>query len=119
MFRPLWRAAKAVGRFVLLRCLMLVALLAAMTGCAQATKPTPPPAQCDASCYVPCTTAGIAWTADPTRPEAYDALGEQVIQPLGERVLTCETRRRACHACQLRLQDAGLILGVPPLPPTD
>lgn len=119
MFRPLRKAAKAVARYVFLRIAMLCVLLYSLVACTDATKAPPPvPAQCEAACFVPCTTSGIAWTADPSSPEAYDALGEQVVQPLAERVLTCDVRRCACHQCLLRAQDNGVLVGVPPLPAT-
>jgi hypothetical protein len=77
------------------------------------------PASCASDCFVPCTTTDIAWTADPNNPAAYDALGEEVFKPLAQRVADCNLNRVSCHVCLLRLQEKGIVIGIPPLPPAE
>lgn len=94
---------------------LAAALLA--SGCSRdhGTKaPEPVNAACDRVCFDPCTTRGIVWDADPSQAEAWDRLGDQAVQPLAQRVQECSrTHRRACHLCLWRLQERGLITGIP------
>lgn len=94
-----------------------VMLAMALGGCAaREIRPEPVAAGCNAYCYTPCTTSDIRWTADPSSAGAWDALGDEVVQPLSQRTLECSrTHRRACHLCLWRLQEAGVLVGVPPL----
>lgn len=103
-----------------MRALILAMALAFVAGCALLPKhvqPQPVAASCDSQCYAPCLTTDISWTFNATKPEAYDAIGDEVAQPLAQRVVECSrNNRHACHACLLRLQAAGVIVGVPPDP---
>lgn len=71
------------------------------------------PAQCNQICFLPCTTAdgdvGVRWEADPIDPAAFDALGEEVIPALTEKLRQCEVRRKACAQCLQRLDKAKVI----------
>lgn len=104
-----------------MRALLLGLALVLLAGCGlmhpRAQLPAPINAGCDSACYAPCNTADISWTADPDQPAAWDAVGDQVVQPLAQRVAECSRiNRHACHVCLLRLQAAGVIIGVPPDP---
>lgn len=103
-----------------MRALVLAMALTLLTGCGllptRHAKAEAIATSCDTACYVPCRTDDISWTADPTSPAAWDALGEEAVQPLAQRVSDCDLNRRACHVCLLRLQDKGVLIGVPPLP---
>lgn len=90
-----------------------------LVGCAQGSGSTkqPPPiaAQCEETlCRNPCVgedgDTGIRWDGTPTDPAAFDALLGDVIEPLGEKLRTCEERRRSCVQCLDRLREAGVIL---------
>ena len=102
----------------LVRALLLTGFAIASTACGRENvRPEPVAAQCAAVCYVPCSTSDIRWTASPDSAEAWDALGNEVVQPLAQRVAECSrTNQRACHLCLWRLQEAGVLIGVPPLP---
>lgn len=100
------------------RLLLAAALALALAACGREVKGDPVAASCDNLCFTPCPIEqGIAWTGDPLDPGAWDNLGDQVISPLKERGHACDTGHRgACHRCLLRLQEQGLIVGIPPLP---
>jgi hypothetical protein len=70
-------------------------------------------AHCDSICFVPCVgdggDTGVRWEGDPQDPHAFDALGGEVVPVLGEKLRTCEVRRRACAQCLEHLQHEGVI----------
>lgn len=98
------------------RLLLLLLCLPLIAGC-PGQKPAsvrPVPAQCEASCFVPCVDAagdtGVRWEADPADPAAWDALGEDVTDRLATKLRTCDTRRQACVQCLERLEHAEVIV---------
>jgi hypothetical protein len=99
------------------RALVAALLALGVSACAREIRTEPVAAQCEAMCFVPCTTEAIRWTANADGAEAWDALGDQVIQPLSQRVTECSrTHRRACHLCLWRLQEQKVVTGIPPVP---
>lgn len=99
------------------RALVAALVAAGLASCAgQTVRTEPVAAHCDALCYVPCTTDNIRWTADPNGAQAWDRLGDEVVQPLAQRVAECSQTKRACHTCLWRLQEQGVLVGIPPLP---
>jgi hypothetical protein len=70
------------------------------------------PAQCAVECLTPCDASNPRWNVAADDPKAWDALGNQVIEPLLRQRDTCEKHRAACVQCLQRLESAGLICGV-------
>jgi hypothetical protein len=70
-------------------------------------------AHCESICFMPCVTedgdTGVRWDAEPGDAAAFDALGGEVVPLLGEKLRTCEVRRRACATCLERLEREGVI----------
>lgn len=106
---------------------LLVLTTAGFTACQRKPvipqPPTAPPsAQCDATCFTPCTAADIRLHLPP-RPgaatahghpladtdAAFDELHEQVVLPLRARIDTCDEYRQACAQCLIRLDRARVI----------
>jgi hypothetical protein len=90
-----------------------------LVGChgGSGSRETPPPvqAQCEETqCRNPCVSedgdTGIRWDGSPTDPAAFDALVDDVVEPLVEKLRQCEVRRKACEQCLDRLREAGVIL---------
>lgn len=123
---------RALGKAVTLLLFAVAFVLAvALSGCGPLKGGTRPPegdpvplAQCEQACYDPCVTdtgrkdakgrpiydvEGIRWEGDPNDPASTDALATLVLRPLVERLIGCETHRKACHQCLLRLDNAGAV----------
>lgn len=97
-------------------CIALCAVFLAGCHGGSGTTKEPPAvlAQCeDAVCRAPCVgedgDTGIRWDGSPVDPAAFDALLDDVIEPLAGKLRTCETRRKACVQCLDRLKEAGVI----------
>lgn len=70
-------------------------------------------AHCDSICFMPCVgedgDTGVRWEGDPQDARTFDALGGEVVPALGEKLRTCEVRRKACATCLQRLEREGVI----------
>lgn len=93
--------------------LILAAVLA--SGCKHfVASKVPVAAQCNAICYTPCVDekgdTGIQWLGDYTDPKAWDALSEDVLEPLATKLRECEKRRKACNQCLDRLEEQKVIV---------
>lgn len=92
-------------------------LVLAIASCRHAVPAKPLPASCNATIFVPCTTAdgsttdtGVRWTAAADDAQAFDELGGKVVPQLSFKLLTCEAKRQASIDCLQRLDDAGVIV---------
>ncbi len=107
------RAKKAAKRAALLAGLIL--LLCACAGAPTVPQREAAPAvnsQCDAECTTSCLPKDWPqWTGDPLEPSTWDALPEQVIEPLRTLVETCDKHREACVQCLSRIDQVGLTCG--------
>ena len=93
-----------------MKCLLLVAAIALLSGCAFLPfKPQPVDEACDAQCRMPCDASVPVWTPlDPGSTEAWDTYPEQVTIPLRGKVLQCDLQRQVCVQCLDRLTAAGV-----------
>lgn len=98
-------------------CIALCAVL--LMGCngGSGTREIAPPvqAQCEETqCRNPCVgedgDTGVRWDGTPTDPAAFDALVDDVVEPLADLLRQCEVRRKACQQCLDRLREADVIL---------
>lgn len=91
----------------------IVAALALCTGWSCTRASLPVPAQCNPICMQACTgeggDTGVRWAADPSKPDAWDDLGGDVVPALVGKLQICEARRLACEQCLRRLDKAGAI----------
>lgn len=107
------RAKKAAKRAALLAGLIFV-LSACASAPAVPERVTAPAvnSQCDAECTTSCLPKQWPqWTGDPLDPSTWDALPEQVVEPLRSIAETCDKYRAACVACLVRLDRVGLTCG--------
>jgi hypothetical protein len=97
--------------------LLLIALVVLVTcgfGSCGVRKDAPPPADahCDLMCFVPCTAdagdTGARWEGDAADPAMWDALVEEPLAQMVDKLRTCETRRKACAMCLERLEREGV-----------
>lgn len=101
----------------MIRAMLVLALVAALAAC-QAGVPARPPgpvtAHCDALCFAACVEAdgdtGVRWQGEPVDPAAWDALGDDVVDQLTQKLRSCEVRRRACVQCLDRLERERVIV---------
>lgn len=70
--------------------------------------------QCNPICYVSCVgekgDTGIQWVGDYADPKLWDALPENVIEPLVTKLRLCEKNRQACTQCLDRLEQQKVIV---------
>jgi hypothetical protein len=101
-----------------IRLLVALVLLLALTACGRGVRETAPvadaPAQCYAACTPTLTDTGVRWQASAEDPAAWDALGEQVVGELADRLLQCERRRQACAGFLDDLKRRGIYRGAEP-----
>lgn len=91
---------------------LAIALALLLASCATPVAPVqvpPPPANCNASCYVACDTAGIRYAGSPEDDGAFDRTVVDVVIPLKARLAECDTHRKACAQCIQRHIDAGVL----------
>lgn len=77
-------------------------LVLVLAGCTATLppKPEPPVLDCADQCFEACDTEVPAWSPpDPSKPEAWDFIRPQVIEPLKAKADQCERRRAACARC--------------------
>lgn len=94
-----------------LSAVVLVLVLAGFGSCQH--QDHAPVGDADPQCYIPCTPSttdtGVRWTADPESPDAWDALGGDVVPELAGKALQCERRRQACADFLNALKSRGVI----------
>ncbi len=93
----------------------LIAL--ALAGCTQHSIRQPDLGPLAASCSQECKTTCLPdawpqWTGDPSAPETWDALAEQVISNMKTIARTCEAARASCVKCMQGLEDVGVVCGI-------
>jgi hypothetical protein len=89
-------------------------LLVFLFGCGKEyVRPEPVNANCSSKCFEPCVKedgdTGLQWTADPNDASAWDAMYDEVTNPLAQMLRTCEVRRRSCVTCLQNLKDEKVI----------
>lgn len=94
--------------------ILLAVLLLLLTACGKEyVRPDPVNAGCDQQCFVPCVKedgdTGLRWTANPDDASAWDALYDEITNPLAAMLRTCEVRRRSCVQCLQHLKDEKVI----------
>ena len=98
---------------------VMVATLLAV-GCRKDGRDEAPVADAEPMCYAECTPSltdtGFRWSTDPEDPEAWDALGEDIVSGLAGSLLQCERRRQACAGFIEDIKRRGVIRGAQPAP---
>lgn len=85
-----------------LACLLGALALGWLAGCATPPppKPEPPVIDCADQCFEACDTKAKPWAPpDPAKPEAWDFIRPQVVDPLEAELARCDRRRQACVQC--------------------
>lgn len=99
---------------------LLLVVLVLLTGCRKDQRELAPVADADAMCYAACTPSltdtGFRWAIDPESPQAWDALGEEIVGGLAGALLQCERRRQACAGFIEDIKRRGVIRGAQPAP---
>lgn len=93
---------------------LVLFLCVVLIGCKDVpVKPPAPSFTCNSMCLIPCVDAdgdtGLRWNVVGTDPEAWDALYDDVINPLAEKLRVCEVRRNTCAQCLRDLKSEGII----------